>query len=141
MASLRRLAGLPGFWAFGYAVWGITLYFASAMEGVPGPKIPHLDKVEHALFFAAGHLVLGLALALRVAQPTKETWWRIGVTLVITAGIVGVLDEFHQTFTPGRSGNDPGDIAADVLGGIIAAFSLPNAWKFLQQFKAGKVQD
>ena len=30
--------------------------------------------------------------------------------------IIGALDEYHQTFTPGRSGNDPWDLLADTVG-------------------------
>ena len=123
------------FWAWSYAAWGVILFFASSLEGLPGPAISHIDKVEHALFFAAGHLALGLALTIGTPLPTRQTWRRIGVLLVIVAGVVGVLDEFHQSFTPHRTGNDPGDIAADITGGIIAALALPKAWRILQRFK------
>lgn len=51
--------------------------------------------------------------------------------LVIVAGVVGVLDEFHQSHTPGRHGNDPGDVAADITGGVIAAMLLPLAWRIV----------
>lgn len=39
--------------------------------------------------------------------------------------VIAVLDEFHQRFSPGRSGNDPGDLMADAVGslaGIALAF-------------------
>jgi len=44
---------------------------------------------------------------------------------------VGGLDEYHQSFTPGRSGNDLGDWLADTLGGtagalLIIKFILPH---------------
>ncbi|MGK0184255.1 MAG: VanZ family protein [Verrucomicrobiales bacterium] len=124
-------------WAIAYLLWAAGLYLASSLQGVPGPEIPHLDKVQHALFFAAGHLVLGIAIAtwLKPALPSSpRAWWKIGILLVLVAGTVGVLDEFHQSFTPGRNGNDPGDIAADILGGTIAAIALPTAWRQLQRF-------
>jgi VanZ family protein len=35
---------------------------------------------------------------------------------------VGGLDEWHQTFTPGRSGGDVWDWLADMTGGFIGAF-------------------
>ena len=138
MRVLRQLVGKPAFWASGYLFWGIVLYFASSLQGVPGPEIPHLDKIEHAVFFAAGHLVLGLAIATFTATDRVLTnRWRIGVALIVIAGIVGVLDEFHQSFTPGRNGNDPGDIAADVVGGILAAMALPAAWRMLWRIRIG----
>lgn len=43
------------------------------------------------------------------------------MTAVIVIGIVGILDEYHQSFTPGRSGNDPYDWLADVVGGMVGA--------------------
>jgi VanZ family protein len=136
LEGIRTLARQPRFWAFGYVVWVCVLFVASSFHGIPGPNIPHLDKVEHAGFFAAGHLVLGLAFSARISQPTTRRWLRIAVVLVIVAGLVGVLDEFHQSFTPGRNGNDIGDVVADITGGIIAACLLPKAWGFLQRFTA-----
>ncbi|MDA0813252.1 MAG: VanZ family protein [Verrucomicrobia bacterium] len=138
MEGIRTLARQPRFWAFGYVVWICVLYGVSSTQGIPGPKIPHLDKFEHAGYFAAGHLVLGLALTVRSSQPNSRRWLRIGVVLVIVAGLVGVLDESHQSFTPGRNGNDLGDILADITGGIIAAFLLPKAWAFLQRFTSSR---
>ena len=138
MEGIRTLARQPRFWAFGYVVWICVLYAVSSIQRIPGPKIPHIGKFEHAGFFAAGHLVLGLALSACISQPTARRWLRIGVVLVIVAGLVGVLDEFHQSFTPGRNGNDLGDILADITGGIIAACLLPKAWAFLQRFTSSR---
>jgi VanZ family protein len=41
---------------------------------------------------------------------------RYSLQVLIFALLVGALDEYHQTFTPHRSGNDIGDLTADVLG-------------------------
>ena len=38
--------------------------------------------------------------------------------LVIVLATVGALDEWHQSWVPGRSGNDPGDWLADVVGAL-----------------------
>ncbi len=35
---------------------------------------------------------------------------------------LGALDEYRQSFTPGRSGNDPFDWLADVLGSATGLF-------------------
>jgi VanZ family protein len=51
--------------------------------------------------------------------------------LLFTA-IIGALDEFHQTFTPGRSGNEPWDWLADVTGGVLAAWIV---WKLLLKLR------
>jgi len=42
------------------------------------------------------------------------------VGMAFTA-VAGALDEFHQTFTPGRSGNDFFDWLADLSGGLLGA--------------------
>ena len=41
---------------------------------------------------------------------------------LLFTGIIGAVDEFHQTFTPGRFGNDPWDWLADLSGGLLAAW-------------------
>ena len=121
----------PRFWATAYILWLIVLCVASSISGIPGPQINHVDKVEHAVYFAAGHLVLGMAIALRWQPRNRACWVRIGLVLVLTAAVVGALDEFHQSFTPNRSGNDPGDFAADVMGGLLAAGLLPWAHRHI----------
>lgn len=46
-------------------------------------------------------------------------------------GLVGIIDEYHQTFTPGRTGNDLGDWIADILGSIAGASYCYYMWKRL----------
>jgi len=41
--------------------------------------------------------------------------------VALVCSVIGRLDEYHQTFTPGRSGNDTGDWLADTLGGAAGA--------------------
>ena len=47
------------------------------------------------------------------------------------AGIVGALDEFHQTFIPARDGS-LGDVLLDVLGYRSALFIFRRVFPFLQ---------
>lgn len=99
-------------------VWAATLYLLSSFsktmpEG--GPEIPHLDKILHFGFFLGGGVIFGTWILLR-NTPSAPALVRIVIPLIIFA-LVGALDEYHQTFTPGRSGNDPFDWLADFLGG------------------------
>lgn len=108
-------------WFAAYLAWFCLLFFLSSRSGF-GPDvqtIPHSDKVVHAVYFAAGSTALGIGLLLwRPKFPLRRLFW----ILVVAALAVGWFDEVHQSYTPGRSGNDLGDLAADGLGGVIGFF-------------------
>ncbi len=99
-----------------YALWFTVLCILSSLSH-PGPHVDivGLDKVEHTCYFWAGGVVLGLA-----RRPGK--WLALGI--VLTGAAVGWFDEWHQTFTPGRSGLDVYDWLADCVGSALAAASL-----------------
>lgn len=103
-----------------YVAWLVTLWFLSAGNPGPkeGPEIPHLDKIAHfGYFFGGGGLLTGY-LALR--RPwTSRFPWRVFLCVVLVGTVVGRLDEYHQTFTPGRTGNDNYDWLADILGTLV----------------------
>ncbi|MGJ8643844.1 MAG: VanZ family protein [Luteolibacter sp.] len=79
-----------------------------------GPEIPHIDKVLHFGYFFGGGIILSTYVLLKKGVTASITI-RFLIPLAVLASI-GALDEYHQTFTPGRSGNDPFDWLADVLG-------------------------
>ncbi|GEP41397.1 hypothetical protein BGE01nite_06880 [Brevifollis gellanilyticus] len=108
-------------WWFAVVVWAVVLWNLSANPMLPsGPSFPMKDKVLHCTYFGMGAACFLLALfGGGAAQPKKSHLWLGGFFFT---GIIGALDEFHQTFTPGRSGNDPWDWLADVTGGLIAAW-------------------
>ncbi|HEY1083019.1 MAG TPA: VanZ family protein [Prosthecobacter sp.] len=132
-----RLAALrwPGW--LGVAVWAGVLFALSARSTLPpGPPIPYQDKVLHFLYFSGGGFCFALAILgwRRPALPAWR-WWLTGTLFGMVAG---ALDEYHQTFTPGRSGNDVGDWLADWTGAgagaLIACILL--AWARRGQTKA-----
>jgi VanZ family protein len=57
-------------------------------------------------------------------RPDPPDWKAILSTTILAIALIGGLDEYHQTFTPGRSGNDPYDWLADVLGAAAGAFAF-----------------
>ena len=125
----------PKLWVIFFVLWAATLYTLSSFsKTLPDgtPEIPYLDKILHFGFFFGGGLILGTAFLLRKNAPTPAII-RIGIPLLILS-IIGVLDEYHQTFTPGRSGNDPFDWLADFAGSatglFIANFIHPLLLKF-----------
>ncbi len=69
---------------------------------------PPWDKVAHLLVFGS----IGIFVALSI--PTFPT-----VTILPIVAAIGAMDEFHQTFLPGRQA-DFGDWLADLVGGMLA---------------------
>ncbi len=103
----------PAFW-LACAAWAGILIFASSQPGIPCPETPVLgmDKVMHFLFFAAGAMSLGAAI--RATFPIR--WASLFLVVIITLSVFGLADEIHQLFVTGRSGGDPFDWLADLLG-------------------------
>ncbi len=124
---LRRFTSFgqkrPQVWISAWSVWFVTLCFLSS--GTPAPEntpdIPHLDKIAHfGFFFGGGGLFCGW---LRHQFKKLNALQCIGITTLV-GSLVGVIDEYHQTFTPGRSGNDIGDWTADTLGSLTGAIVM-----------------
>jgi len=108
-------------WWIGVIIWAVVLWSLSANPSLPsGPSFPLKDKLLHCLYFCGGSSCLLLAL-FGQASPVPACRTLVLRSLPFTA-IIGALDEYHQTFTPGRSGNDPWDWLADVTGGVLAAW-------------------
>jgi VanZ family protein len=125
----------PKIWIAAWIIWFVSLWFLSS--GNPAPKdlpaIPHLDKIAHFGFFFGG---AGLFCAwLQHSFPKLTSIQSLWITTLIGA-IVGIIDEYHQSFTPGRTGNDVGDWIADLLGS--AAGALIMLW-VLSRFKHSQV--
>ena len=82
------------------------------------------DKVNHAIEY----FILG-ALAVRALRASGLATGRACLAAIALTVAFGVSDEWHQSFVPGRSGNDLGDLAADAAGAgagsaAFAAFAL-----------------
>lgn len=112
---LAKLASLTWLWWLGIGIWATVLFMLSAQSTLPpGPEIPYQDKVLHFLYFSGGGFCFATArLGNRVPFASGWRWWLFGTAFGI---VIGALDEYHQTFTPGRSGNDAGDWLADLTG-------------------------
>jgi VanZ family protein len=113
-------------WAIAWTLWFTALTILSSMSH-PGPeiKIDGIDKVEHAVFFAIGGTCLALCLAFRgsataAREQVSPDWKKIALIVILTGALVGWVDEWHQTFTPGRFGLDVYDWCADVFGSSLA---------------------
>ena len=129
MDRIYRLISSPNCWFAGYLLWFIALFVLSSFSvgKQDGPEIPHLDKVLHASYFTLGSATLGVGLLLKNPRVSPG---RLLAILLLAALIVGGFDEWHQSHTPGRTGNDLGDLSADVLGGLLGFFVASQVFWF-----------
>jgi VanZ family protein len=114
----------PKFWLTGFLLWFGVLWGLSSFR-IPGegvPPVPHFDKVVHFGYFFGGSCLLCAWLYRR--GPERTDWAKLITTAVVVVALIGALDEYHQSFTPGRSGNDPFDWLADLLGATAGAFAF-----------------
>jgi len=77
------------------------------------------DKIKHFI----AYFVLGITYCMWISRESwlaKPIFWCVIVVVLCTA--LGILDEYHQSFVPGRSGNDLKDLAADFVGGLASVF-------------------
>ncbi len=117
-----RLPRHPWFWLGAFLVWFGALWLLSSSSRTAEftPQIANFDKIAHFGFFFGGSGLLCAYLFRRRAD--RPDWKILILTAVIIIGLIGILDEYHQSFTPGRQGNDPFDLLADVSGAIAGAF-------------------
>ena len=89
----------------------VALFVLSELRSVPEllrPVAALNDKVLHALLYSA----LGLALAWGRARSSPPPPHYL---LLLAGYLYGALDEWHQSFVPGRT-PEFGDWVADVVG-------------------------
>lgn len=120
MARMLQVWTRAHAWCLVMLLWGSATFVASSLSvsvsTPPAFEIPHFDKMLHFGWFSVGGFTLANAIFYHKPQ-LSSLWWRI-VLPVVLMSILGTLDEYRQTFTPGRFGNDFGDWIADTLGGL-----------------------
>jgi VanZ family protein len=109
-----RLPSQPKLWLAGFFLWLIILCILSSgpIPVKTGFEIPYFDKFVHFGYFFGGSGLLHAALFLGT-KLTDRTRYILVVGILAS---VGILDEWHQSWVPERSGNDPWDWLADLLG-------------------------
>ena len=125
MASLRNST----VWWWLVAGWFVALFLLSSMPKLPpGPEIPYEDKILHAVYYSIGAGCFYLA---RRFGKHPRSGVRAMLAAVLFCMAVGAFDEFHQSFVPNRSGNDPYDWLADTLGGFLGSLFGWAAWRIV----------
>ncbi len=117
----KKLRQSPRVWISCFVVWFVVLNLLSHGDKFhPGNfafDIPHFDKVVHFGYFFGGGGLLSAALFF----SRSPSWQRLILTVTISLSVIGVWDEFHQSFFENRTGNDAGDWLADTLGAFCGA--------------------
>ena len=127
MARVLELFRSPLAWFIAVLVWMRTIWFLSSIPGDENPELKlQLDKLAHFFAFAAGGiLVAGLFATVVLFVLRRKLRWNLLIpATAISIGLLGWLDEWHQCFTPGRSGANIADWIADFLGGIAGAWAF-----------------
>jgi len=102
----------------GPVMLALAISGVSSQSRVPGPEIPHFDKLAHFAVFG-----LLATLLHRAGAPHWKSWVSV---LVVSA--YGAIDEWHQYFVPGRS-TELADWIMDTLGAALAvALYVHWAW-------------
>lgn len=112
----------PRFWGGCFVLWFILLNFFSHGDRFSPPggfmlDIPHFDKVVHFGYFFGGGGLLSAALFL----AKRPSWRQLTLIVTVVISLIGIWDEFHQSFFENRTGNDFGDWLADTLGALCGA--------------------
>ncbi|MCA9319623.1 MAG: VanZ family protein [Planctomycetes bacterium] len=133
MRALRPLLSRRRCWTVLAIAWMATLFWSShrQWEGV-GSGIPGLGNFLHAPFYAllSGLWALGLgAIGASAAADRGAAPWQ--ATLIAT--VFGALDEWHQSFVPGRTAS-LWDVATDLFGAAAAAATI-------RAYQAGELTD
>lgn len=89
-----------------------VLFVGGHQPGAGQLFTPPWDKIAHCIFYG------GLLVIARIAFPKAHL-----LSLFLLIFTVGIADEVHQMFVPGRH---PGldDLVADVIGGLVATLLL-----------------
>lgn len=115
-AMIPEVTGGAGRWGYVGAL-ALTILVASGRGTVMSPDIVNFDKVAHLAIYG-----LLATLVARAGFPGRRGWWA-----VLFVSLFGLTDEWHQSFTPGRS-VEIADWVADTLGAVVAVAAYVN-WR------------
>ena len=66
-------------------------------------------------------------------SKNPPSYMSFGWLSMIIVAMLGAFDEWYQSFSPGRSGNDLGDWIADCSGGIVGYLIIRFVYHYAQQ--------
>jgi VanZ family protein len=116
------------FW-FPLLCYSAIISFVSSLSTVP---VPYTEISFDKLLHAGEYGVFGFLLARALGSCERKFSLHVifGVVIIISL-VYGLLDEYHQSFVPGRT-CDLIDVAADWLGGVLGG------WVYIRLVQKGK---
>ncbi len=98
--------------------WAALIWYLSDQPGVEIPPVfPMQDKLLHLVAYGVlGFLVMGTRRLSLDAFPAG-TYWKV----CLLCALYGILDEYHQSFVPGRNASVY-DVCADATGALLGAW-------------------
>ncbi len=106
--------------------WMGLMFFLSAQPDFPHPEVDWLED----LIGIGAHMFLFGVLAVLWARALQDRRRTLLLAFLLTM-LYALLDEFHQSFVPGRTA-DPLDLVYDGLGAALAL----GVWTWLQHWSA-----
>jgi len=108
-------------------LWAGLIFHLSSQSLLDVPLLfPGQDKLFHVVAFGTlGFLVLGGTRPAGSVYPYGKL-----LAAVLLVAVYGILDEYHQSFVPGRSA-DPLDVVADVAGGVVGVWLMAYVYRKL----------
>lgn len=118
-------------WIPAFIIFAISFYLSSQSTIQKMPVFPYADKLVHFVCF--GGLAFWVAFGCNLFENQK-----IKILLpTIIVSIYGIIDEIHQSFTPGRS-STISDWIADTLGALFGSFVFYLVVKIINKIKDKK---
>lgn len=92
-------------------------WYLSSQSRVEMPDFSNSDKAVHLVCFAG--LAFWMSFGMHITEA--RMLWKIGVPSLATS-VYGMIDEFHQHFTPGRNVSFF-DWLSDTIGALLGSFA------------------
>lgn len=109
-------------------------WYLSSQEHIDGlPSFWNADKVVHCLCFAGLSFWVTFACFGMFEKDSPKTSSKLFLILSISiVSVYGIIDEIHQSFTPGRESSVL-DWCADTIGAILGAIVFVSVLKFIRK--------
>jgi VanZ family protein len=133
--KLPRVFHHPLLWSSAFILWFLVLWSFSSgkMPELPTNGFFQVDKIYHFGYYFGGSGLCCAALHTwkrGTMLPHHMLTWSV---LILTTS--GCIDEWHQSWVEGRSGNDSMDLMADFLGAVAGFYVFR---RFIPLFRRDK---